>query len=43
LDGVPELVSIKTVRVYCARIKEKLNLASELVLEAGRWRENANK
>jgi DNA-binding NarL/FixJ family response regulator len=38
-------VSIKTVQAYCARIKEKLNLASatELVREAVRWRENANK
>ena len=38
-------VSIKTVQAYCARIKEKLNLASatELVREAVRWRENTNK
>ena len=38
-------VSIKTVQAYCARIKEKLNLASatELVREAVRWRENASK
>jgi DNA-binding CsgD family transcriptional regulator len=38
-------VSIKTVQAYCARIKEKLNLASatELVREAVRWRESANK
>jgi DNA-binding NarL/FixJ family response regulator len=37
-------VSIKTVQAYCARIKEKLNLASatELVREAVRWRETAN-
>ncbi len=34
-------VSVKTVQAYCARIKEKLNLASatELVREAVRWRE----
>jgi DNA-binding NarL/FixJ family response regulator len=38
-------VSIKTVQAYCARMKEKLNLASatELVREAVRWRESANK
>jgi DNA-binding NarL/FixJ family response regulator len=38
-------VSIKTVQAYCARIKEKLNLASasELVREAVRWREGAGK
>ena len=38
-------VSIKTVQAYCARIKEKLNLASasELVREAVRWREGVNK
>ena len=38
-------VSIKTVQAYCARMKEKLNLASatELVREAVRWREKANK
>jgi DNA-binding NarL/FixJ family response regulator len=38
-------VSIKTVQAYCARIKEKLNLASasELVREAVRWRESASK
>ena len=38
-------VSIKTIQAYCARIKEKLNLASatELVREAVRWRESANK
>ena len=38
-------VSIKTVQAYCARIKEKLNLASatELVREAVRWGENTNK
>ncbi len=36
-------VSIKTVQAYCARIKEKLHLASasELVREAVRWREGA--
>jgi DNA-binding NarL/FixJ family response regulator len=35
-------VSIKTVQVYCARIKEKLKLsnASELLREAIRWHEN---
>ena len=35
-------VSVKTVQAYCARIKEKLNLASasELVREAVRWRES---
>jgi len=34
-------LSIKTVQVYCARIKEKLNLANatELVREAIRWHE----
>ncbi len=34
-------VSIKTVQAYCARIKEKLNLASatELLREAVRWHE----
>src|ERR1039457_264050 len=38
-------VSIKTVQAYCARIKEKLNLASatELVREAVLGRENPNK
>jgi DNA-binding NarL/FixJ family response regulator len=38
-------VSIKTVQAYCARIKEKLNVASatELVREAVRWRESADK
>jgi DNA-binding NarL/FixJ family response regulator len=32
-------VSMKTVQAYCARIKEKLNLASgaELVRDAVRW------
>ena len=37
-------VSIKTVQAYCARIKEKLHLASsaELVREAVRWRERSN-
>jgi len=35
-------VSIKTVQAFCARIKEKLNLASatELLREAIRWHEN---
>lgn len=35
-------VSMKTVQVYCARIKEKLNLANatELLREAVRWHEN---
>jgi DNA-binding NarL/FixJ family response regulator len=35
-------VSMKTVQAYCARIKDKLRLASgtELVLEAVRWVEN---
>jgi len=34
-------ISIKTVQVYCARIKEKLNLtnATELIREAIRWYE----
>ena len=34
-------VSIKTVQAYCARIKEKLELAnaSELLREAVRWNE----
>jgi DNA-binding NarL/FixJ family response regulator len=34
-------VSVKTVQAYCARIKEKLNLASatELLREAVRWHE----
>ena len=38
-------VSIKTVQAHCTRSKEKLNLASasELVREAVRWRESANK
>ena len=32
-------VSVKTVQAYCARIKDKLNLASatELLREAVRW------
>ena len=36
-------VSIKTIQAYCARIKDKLNLASatELLREAVRWREAA--
>src|SRR5208282_3695462 len=35
-------VSMKTVQVYCARIKEKLKLtnAAELLREAVRWHEN---
>jgi len=35
-------VSVKTVQAYCARIKEKLNLASasQLVREAVRWHES---
>ena len=35
-------VSMKTVQVYCARIKEKLKLANaaELLREAVRWQEN---
>jgi DNA-binding NarL/FixJ family response regulator len=38
-------VSVKTVQAYCARIKEKLNLASatELLREAVRWHESAHK
>jgi len=38
-------VSIKTVQAYCARIKDKLSLASatELIREAVRWRESASK
>jgi DNA-binding NarL/FixJ family response regulator len=38
-------VSVKTVQAYCARIKEKLNLASatELLREAVRWHEGAHK
>jgi len=38
-------VSVKTVQAYCARTKEKLNLASanELVREAVRWRESTHK
>lgn len=37
-------VSIKTVQAYCARIKEKLNLASatELLREAVRWHERTH-
>jgi DNA-binding NarL/FixJ family response regulator len=37
-------ISIKTVQVYCARIKEKLNLsnATELLREAVRWWESQN-
>jgi DNA-binding NarL/FixJ family response regulator len=35
-------VSFKTVQAYCARIKEKLNLANinELIFHAVRWHEN---
>ena len=38
------VVSIKTVQVYCARIKEKLNLgsATELLREALRWHERTH-
>jgi DNA-binding NarL/FixJ family response regulator len=38
-------VSVKTVQAYCARIKEKLNLASatELLREAVRWYESSHK
>jgi DNA-binding NarL/FixJ family response regulator len=38
-------VSIKTVQAYCARIKEKLELAnaSELLREAVRWHERSEK
>jgi len=38
-------VSIKTVQAYCARMKEKLNLASatELLREAVRWHEETRK
>ena len=38
-------LSIKTVQVYCARIKEKLNLANatELLREAMRWWESQNR
>ncbi len=38
-------VSVKTVQAYCARIKEKLNLASatELLREAVRWHESTHK
>ena len=37
-------ISIKTVQVYCARIKEKLSLANatELLREAMRWWESQN-
>ncbi len=37
-------VSVKTVQAYCARIKEKLNLASatELLREAVRWYERTH-
>jgi DNA-binding CsgD family transcriptional regulator len=35
-------ISIKTVQAYCARIKDKLNLANatELLREAIRWSES---
>jgi DNA-binding CsgD family transcriptional regulator len=35
-------ISIKTVQAYCARIKDKLNLANatELLREAVRWSES---
>jgi DNA-binding NarL/FixJ family response regulator len=38
-------VSVKTVQAYCARIKEKLNLASatELLREAVRWHETTHR
>jgi DNA-binding NarL/FixJ family response regulator len=38
-------VSMKTVQAYCARIKEKLRLASatELLREAVRWQERQSK
>jgi DNA-binding NarL/FixJ family response regulator len=38
-------ISMKTVQVYCARIKEKLNLANatELLREAMRWLEREGK
>jgi DNA-binding NarL/FixJ family response regulator len=38
-------VSLKTVQAYCARVKEKLNLgsATELLREAVRWHESANR
>lgn len=38
-------VSVKTVQAYCARIKEKLNLASatELLREAVRWHESRHR
>jgi len=38
-------VSMKTVQAYCARIKEKLRLASatELMREAVRWQERQSK
>ena len=39
-----ESPQIKTVQEYCARIKEKLNLASatELLREAVRWHDTKN-
>jgi DNA-binding CsgD family transcriptional regulator len=38
-------ISIKTVQVYCARIKQKLNLAnaSELLREAVLWQERQSR
>jgi DNA-binding NarL/FixJ family response regulator len=38
-------LSIKTVQAYCARVKEKLDLASatDLLREAVRWQENAKR
>jgi DNA-binding NarL/FixJ family response regulator len=38
-------LSLKTVQAYCARVKEKLNLtsATELLREAVRWQENAQR
>ena len=38
-------ISVKTVQAYCARIKEKLKLsnATELLREAIRWEERANR
>ena len=38
-------VSIKTIQAYCARIKDKLDLANsaELVREAVRWIERENR
>ena len=38
-------VSVKTIQAYCARIKEKLNLAgaSEMIREAVRWYEGSHR